>query len=107
MVDLPAFLPDLSNSVRVIFFWATIWRSGRSQRGRLLPPGDPVPLSPHPGGLVSPNLLRRVLCLRGLAVTRPRPSRGTLGHRSFLLLGLTLPPRHHMGPCRPRVRGGN
>lgn len=25
MVDLPAFLPNLSSSARVIFFWATIW----------------------------------------------------------------------------------
>lgn len=27
MVDLPAFLPNFSNSARVTFFWATIWKS--------------------------------------------------------------------------------
>lgn len=58
MVDLPAFLSNFSNSVWVIFFWATIWKSERSGRGQLLPPGDPAKpcllvsslKSPHPGG---------------------------------------------------------
>ena len=27
MVDLPAFLPNLSSRARVTFFWATIWKS--------------------------------------------------------------------------------
>lgn len=43
MVDLPAFLPDLSSSARVIFFWATIWKLERAGTGQLLPPGDPNP----------------------------------------------------------------
>lgn len=37
MVDLPAFLPNLSSSGRVIFFWATIWKPrelGRLKGGR-------------------------------------------------------------------------
>lgn len=49
MVDLPAFRPNLSSSARVIFFWATIWKSEQSGRGQLLPPGDPDPAFSCPG----------------------------------------------------------
>lgn len=48
MVDLPAFLPNFSNSARVTFFWATICKSEGQGRvhtcflGALTPPGSPV-----------------------------------------------------------------
>lgn len=55
MVDLPAFLPNLSSSGRVTFFWATICKSEASgregQAGTAPDPGDPTAPSPGLSGL--------------------------------------------------------
>lgn len=55
MVDLPAFRPNLSSRARVIFFWATIWKSEQSGRGQLLSPGDPALSPPGQPGSAKPT----------------------------------------------------
>lgn len=48
MVDLPACLPNFSNSARVIFFWATIWESEKPGSSQLLQPWGPQPCPQSP-----------------------------------------------------------
>lgn len=91
MVDLPAFLPNFSNSAWVIFFWATIWKSERSGRGQLLAPGDPT----QPCLLVSsPNPLCRTHALG------PLPRRSTTCRPSVVTSCAARRPHFHrlMGP---------
>lgn len=53
MVDLPAFLPNLNSSGRVIFFCATIWKPrepdrdrGERERENIADPPPPAPRTP-------------------------------------------------------------
>lgn len=100
MVDFPAFLPNLNSNGRVIFFWATIWKSrklGKLQRERGHPsasglnlllswtphlPSPPVaflPVSEHATQLLS-LLGLPLICLWGTHVPQWAPEADALGH---------------------------
>lgn len=80
MVDLPAFLPNLSSRARVIFFWATICKSEQAGKGQLLSPGDPGPALSPPGQPGSANPTSQGPTASGPCSDEPTTSLSRLGH---------------------------
>ena len=74
MGDLPAFLLNFSNSARVTFFWATIWKSEAQGGVRTCSPEDPNPALGLPASSPTPPLT-----LGGLVPQTYHPGHHALG----------------------------